>query len=133
MTITDPIADMFTRIRNAQSVGHERVVCPYSAIKYRIVKILKDEGFINGLDVLNEGINKKSIKIDLKYDENGKALVDTIKRVSKCGKRIYVKKKDVPKVLNGFGLSIISTSKGVLSGRDARLNNVGGEFIGIVY
>jgi small subunit ribosomal protein S8 len=130
--MSDPVADMFTRIRNAKSVGHDEVKMPYSKIKLGIAKILKDEGFINSSEVVSEAKDRKALKLGLKYDDSGKPLIDTIKRVSKCGKRIYIGKKEVPKVLNGFGISIISTSKGILSGRDARLNNVGGEILGIV-
>lgn len=133
MTIIDPIADMFTRIRNGLLEKHETTVMPFSKIKVEIAKILKNEGFIKSYEVLSKDLVKKQLQLDLKYTEDGSSVISQIKRVSKCGKRVYVPKKRVPKVLNGFGLSIVSTSKGVLSGKDARINNVGGELIGEVY
>ena len=127
MTIMDPISDMFSRIRNALLVKKDSVVIPHSKLKLAICKILKDEGFIEGYETGNEDLAKKKIKIALKYNDLGDAVT------SKPSKRVYVEKAKVPKPLNGFGISIISTSKGVLSGRDARLKNVGGELLGIVY
>ena len=133
MTIIDPISDMFTRIRNAQNVFFKDVTFQYSNLKCDILKLLQSEGFINGYEVMNETESKKEIKVFLKYDEKGTPLIENIKRVSKSSKRIYLHKKDIYKFLNGFGLLILSTSKGILSGRDARLKNVGGEVIGEVY
>jgi small subunit ribosomal protein S8 len=133
MKITDPIADMFTRIRNALMVDHQDVIIPYSKEKAAIAKILKEEGFIKFSEVLNNEKNQKIIKVGLKYDEHKKSVITKIERISKPGKRIYVKKKDVPKVLNGFGISILSTSLGILTGQAARINNTGGELLGIVY
>jgi small subunit ribosomal protein S8 len=131
MTITDPISDMFTRIRNALGSSHRELLLPHSVIKEQIAAILLNEGFITAVSVLDVENNKKYLKITLKYFEK-KPLIKQLLRKSKPSKRIYVKKRLVPKVLNGFGVSIISTSKGILSGREARLNNVGGELIGIV-
>lgn len=131
--MTDTIADLFTRIRNAGAVKHADVEVPFSKMKLAVVKILKDEGFIKFFDVANEGTIKKTIKIGLKYGPDGTHLVNEIKKVSRSGKRIYVQKSEVPKVRNGFGISILSTSQGVMSGRSARLANVGGELIGIVF
>ena len=132
MKLTDPIADMFTRIRNALQENHEEVTVPYSKIKLSILELFKNYGFINSFKVYdNKG--KSQIVINLKYDSNGKSIISVIKRVSKPGKRIYVKKASVPKVRSGFGLSIINSSKGVLDGKAARLSNVGGELIGIVF
>ncbi len=133
MAVRDTIADLFTRIRNAGSVKHNDVEIPFSKLKLSIIKILKDEGFIKFFDVVSQDMNKKSIKIGLKYSPDGRHVISEIKRVSRSGKRVYVKKCDVPKVRNGFGVSILSTSSGVLSGRSARLANVGGELIGIIY
>lgn len=133
MTIMDPISDMFSRIRNALLVKKGSVVIPHSKLKLAVCKILKDEGFIEGYEVVNEDLAKKKIKIALKYNAQGNAVISKIERASKPSRRIYVEKAKVPKPLNGFGVSIISTSKGVLSGRDARLKNVGGELLGIVY
>ena len=133
MTVIDPVADMFTQIRNAQIVSFETITLQYSKVKCEIAKILTNEGFINGYEILNDDLNKRKLKLILKYDSSGKPLIESIKRVSKPSKRIYTKKSDIYKVLNGFGLLILSTSKGILSGRDARLNNVGGEILGEVY
>ena len=129
----DTIADLFTRIRNGGAVKHSDVEIPFSRMKLSVVKILKDEGFIKFFDVVNEDLNKKAIKIGLKYGPDGLHVVSEIRKVSRSGKRIYVKKANVPKVRNVFGVSILSTSLGVMSGRSARLSNVGGELIGIIY
>ncbi len=133
MTIMDPISDMFTRIRNAIIAKLDATVMPHSAMKVEIAKILKSEGFITDYKIIEESSFKKSIEIKVKYTTEGNSVISVLKKVSKPSKRIYVAKKEVPKPLNGFGISIVSTSKGVLSGREARLNNVGGELIGIVY
>ena len=133
MTVIDPIADMFTRIRNAQIVSFDTITFQYSNIKCEIAKILTNEGYINGYEIVNDDLNKRKIKLSLKYDKNGKPLIESIRRVSKPSKRVYTKKKDIYKVLNGFGTLLISTSKGILSGKDARLKNLGGEIIGEVY
>ncbi|NDC83301.1 30S ribosomal protein S8 [bacterium] len=129
----DMIADLFTCIRNSGAVKHSDVEVSFSKIRLAIVKILKDEGFIKYFDVLNVESNKRSIKIGLKYGPDGNHIVREIKRVSRSGKRVYVQKSQVPKVQNGFGISILSTSKGVMTGRSARLANQGGELIGIVF
>jgi len=131
MAVTDTISDMFTRIRNALSASHREVLVPHSILREKICKILLDEGFVSELSVLEVENNKKFLKIVLKY-YNKQPVIKNIIRKSKPSKRIYVTKDNVPKILNGFGISILSTSKGILSGREARLNNVGGELIGIV-
>ncbi|MFT5170845.1 MAG: small subunit ribosomal protein S8 [Candidatus Marinamargulisbacteria bacterium] len=133
MTITDPISDLFARIRNGINKDHKEVVVPFSKIKVAIVEILKNEGFIKGFDVLSEDLKKKFIRVALKYGETGDSMISSLKVISKPSKRIYVAKKEIPKVLNGFGISIVSTHEGVLSGRDARLKNAGGELIAEVY
>lgn len=133
MTVIDPIADMFTRIRNAQIVSFDSISFQYSNIKCEIAKILTNEGYINGYEIVNDDLNKRLIKLSLKYDKNGKPLIESIRRVSKPSRRVYTKKKDIYKVLNGFGTLIISTSKGILSGKEARIKNLGGEVIGEVY
>ena len=133
MTVIDPIADMFTRIRNAQIVSFDSVTFQYSNVKCEIAKILTKEGYINGYEILNDDLNKRLLKLSLKYDKDGNSLIENIKRVSKPSKRIYTKKKDIYKVLNGFGTLIISTSIGILSGKEARVKNVGGEVLGEVY
>ena len=135
MKITDTVADMFTRIRNALQAKHDLVEIPYSKLKASIANLLKEQGFVQAVDIISDKLApvKKSILIKLKYNELGLPQITAIKRVSRPGKRIYVPKAQVPKVLNGFGVSIISTSKGILDGRSARIGNVGGELIGIVH
>tara|TARA_B100001142_G_C13901765_1_gene488169 strand:+ start:116 stop:517 length:402 start_codon:yes stop_codon:yes gene_type:complete len=133
MTIIDPISDMFTRIRNALIVSFDSITIQHSNVKCEIAKMLTNEGFINGYEIINNDLNKRFIKLSLKYDSNGKPLIESIKRVSKPSKRIYLKKKEIYKVLNGFGLLIVSTSNGLLTGKEARQKNLGGEIIGEVY
>ena len=130
---TDPIADYLTRLRNASKATHKVVDIPASNIKKEITKILKDEGFIKFYEVISNDLIKKDIKIGLKYDKNGNSLISKFERKSKPGKRLYLKKQNIPKVLNGFGFAILSTSKGIVSGKVARTSNVGGEYIGSLY
>jgi len=129
----DVIADMFTRIRNALKERHEFVNIPYSTVKFRIAQILLDNGFINSFDVFGDSLSKKSIKISLKYKKDGTSVISKLERVSKPSKRIYTKKSSIPRIMSGFGCSFISTSKGLISGREARIKNVGGELIGFVW
>lgn len=131
MVMTDPIADLLTRIRNANQMRHEKVVLPHSKIKTEIVKILEEEGFINGYKI--DGDVKKNLVIELKYGRSNERVISGIKRVSKPGLRVYAKSEELPKVLNGLGLAIISTSKGVMSEKQARKENVGGEVIAYVW
>lgn len=131
MVMTDPIADLFTRIRNANQMRHEKVVLPHSKIKAEIARILEEEGFINGYKV--EGDVKKNLVVELKYGRSNEKVITGIKRVSKPGLRVYAKSEDLPKVLNGLGLAIISTSKGVMSEKQARKENIGGEVIAYVW
>jgi len=133
MTIVDPISDLFTRIRNSLKEKHESVMVPYSKNKFIILKILESHGFIKNFYIQDESLVQKYIKINLKYTTNGKQVISELKRVSKSSKRVYVKKCEIPKVLSGFGVSIVSTSKGIMSGKDARLKNVGGELMGIIW
>ena len=126
--MTDPIADMLTRIRNANHEKHKSVDIPASNIKKEIAKILLDEGYIKGYDLVED--NKQGIiKIDLKYAQSGDRVISGIKRISKPGLRVYVKCDDVPKVLGGLGIAIISTSKGIVTDKIAREKGVGGEVI----
>lgn len=130
--MTDPIADMLTRIRNGNKANHLQVSVPSSNEKKAIAQILLDEGFIKGFEL--EEDNKQGIlKIDLKYTENGEKVITGIRRISKPGLRVYVKANEVPKVLNGLGTAIISTSKGLLTDKAAREANVGGEVICYVW
>ncbi|HSE83155.1 MAG TPA: 30S ribosomal protein S8 [Thermodesulfobacteriota bacterium] len=126
--MTDPIADMLTRIRNALVARHNSVDVPSSRIKADIAKVLKDEGYISSYSVLGEGI-KKQIKIELKYTPDGESVIKKIERVSRPGRRVYMKKDEIPRVRGGLGISILSTPKGVISGTQARRIGVGGELI----
>lgn len=132
MVMTDPIADYLTRIRNANMAKHDSVEVPASNIKKSISEILKNEGFINGYEVIDD--NKQGIiKIDLKYGPNGERVISGLKRISKPGLRNYVDAANLPKVLNGLGIAIVSTSAGVITDKDARDKNVGGEVIAYVW
>ncbi len=132
--MTDPIADMLTRIRNASRVRKQEVFIPFSKIKLSIAKILKKEGFIEGYDELKpDALNKfGGISVLLKYNNNTSA-IDTIKRVSKPGRRVYVAKDEIPSVLNNFGISIISTSKGIMTNKEAKKSGLGGEILCEIY
>ena len=128
MTMTDPIADMLTRIRNANTVGHDTVDVPASKMKKSIAEILADEGYIKGFDVIDD--NKQgTIRIEMKYGAGKERVISGIKKISKPGLKVYAKAEDVPKVLGGLGVAIISTSKGVISDKEARKLGVGGEVI----
>lgn len=130
MSMQDPIADMFTQIRNAQAVAKEQVTLRSSKVKVAIAKLLKDEGYIKDFYTA-ENDGKHGLVIVLKYFQ-GKPVIDTLKRVSRPGIRIYKSCTDLPKVLGGLGVAMISTSKGIMSDRAARAQNEGGELIGIV-
>ena len=132
MQITDPIADMFTRIRNAMMVKHSYVEVPASQIKKAIADLLVSEGFVASAEYEGEGVEKK-IKIVLKYGENGQKVISGIKRISKPGLRVYCGATELPVVLNGLGIAIVSTSKGVMTDNEARDLKVGGEVLCFVY
>lgn len=127
MYLTDPIADMLTRIRNANAVMHEKVDVPHSTLKERLSEILKEEGYIANYKVVTDG-NKKSIRVYLKYDGKDR-VIKGIKRISKPGRRVYSSVEDMPRVLSGLGIAIVSTSKGIVTDRVARRENVGGEIL----
>ena len=129
--INDPISDFFTRFRNAISSNLSSFSVPYSNSKKSILSICKSYGFIDSFDITNDG-NVSTINVKLKYHK-GLSVVSHLKRISKPGKRVYVQKSQIPKVLNGYGLSLLNTSKGLIDGKAARLHNVGGELIGIIY
>ena len=133
MTTNDPIADMLTRIRNANTAKHDTVDIPSSKMKLAIADILVDEGYVAKYDLVDNG-NFKDIRITLKYgkDKNEK-IIAGIKRISKPGLRVYVGKEDMPKVLGGLGIAIVSTNKGVMTDRKARELNVGGEVLAFVW
>lgn len=131
---TDPIADMLTRIRNANMVSLTEVDMPGSKLKIELAKLLKSEGYIEDYKVVEqEGSSFKTLKITLKYDEKSKPVISNLKRVSRPGLRNYCKAKNIPQVLGGMGIAIISTSKGLLTDRKARKENVGGEILCYVW
>ncbi|HIS35443.1 TPA: 30S ribosomal protein S8 [Candidatus Scatousia excrementigallinarum] len=129
---TDPIADMLTRIRNANMVSHETVEIPSSKLKVELAKLLKSEGFISDYSVKEVG-KFKVLQIVLKYDEKRKPVISKLQRISKPGLRTYCKAKNLPKVLGGMGVAIVSTSKGLLTDRKARKENIGGEVLCYIY
>jgi len=131
--MTDPIADMLTRIRNASMANHKSVSMPSSNIKVEIARILKEEGFILGYDLLDTDKPQATLRIHTKYDENNRPVIAGLERVSKPGRRIYYNRQDIPWVRSGLGIAVVSTSKGVMTGRDARRAGVGGEVICYVW
>ena len=132
MTMTDPIADMLTRIRNANTVGHETVDIPASKIKKSIAGILAEEGYIKGFDVIEDD-KQGTIRVQMKYGPDKEKVISGIKNISKPGLKVYAKASDVPRVLGGLGIAIISTSNGVISDKEARKLGVGGEVICYVW
>lgn len=132
MLVLDPIADMLTRIRNANMNKHDSVLVPQSKTKLAIVEILKNEGYINGYKEIEvDGI--KMIEIALKYGPNGEKVIQGLKRISKPGLRIYANVEQLPQVLNGLGIAIVSTSKGIVTDKNARKMNVGGEVLAYIW
>ena len=132
MVMTDPIADLLTRIRNANLVHHDKVEIPASKIKRAIVQILKDEGFVKDFEVLADG-KQGILRVSLKYGPERDRVITGIKRISKPGLRVYAKKEQLPKVLGGLGVAIISTSQGIMSDKQARKSGLGGEVIAFVW
>ena len=132
MTTTDPIADMLTRIRNANSSKHKTVDVPASNIKLGIAEILFKEGYIKSFEEIKDD-NQGIIRITIKYDEKGTRVIDGLRRISKPGLRVYASKEDLPQVLNGLGIAIISTSKGLKTDKEARQLGVGGEVLAYVW
>ncbi|HHT01332.1 MAG TPA: 30S ribosomal protein S8 [Firmicutes bacterium] len=132
MVMTDPVADMLTRIRNANTVYHEQVEVPGSKIKLAIAKILKEEGFVQDYDWVDDS-KQGILKIKLKYGEGRQRVITGLKRISKPGLRVYVKKDEIPRVLGGLGIAILSTSQGVMSDRQARAAGLGGEVLCYVW
>ncbi|MGF3066848.1 30S ribosomal protein S8 [Facklamia sp. P12945] len=132
MAMTDPIADFLTRIRNANSVGHKIVSAPSSNAKVAIAEILKREGFIKNFEITEDN-KQNEITIFLKYGRNDEKVITGIKRISKPGLRIYAKSEDIPKVLNGLGIAIISTSNGVITDKEARQQGIGGEVLAYIW
>ncbi len=132
MNTTDPIADMLTRIRNANSSKHKTVDIPASKVKASIADILFKEGYIKSFEEISNDI-QGTIRVTLKYDEKGNRVIAGIKRISKPGLRVYASKEDLPKVLNGLGIAIVSTSKGIMTDREARKVGLGGEVLAYVW
>jgi small subunit ribosomal protein S8 len=133
MTMTDPIADFLTRIRNANLVRHDLVVAPSSKIKKSIAEILKAEGFIGDYEEVNTENKQGELQVSLKYGPNKERVITGLKRISKPGLRVYAKSDSIPKVLNGMGIAIISTSEGLLTDRQAREKKIGGEIVAYVW
>ncbi|WP_053955657.1 30S ribosomal protein S8 [Inediibacterium massiliense] len=132
MTMTDPIADMLTRIRNANVVKHETVDVPASNMKKSIAEILLNEGFVKGYDVIEDG-KQGIIRIQMKYGQNKERVISGLKKISKPGLRVYVKRDEIPKVLGGLGIAILSTSNGIVTDKEARKLGAGGEVICYVW
>ena len=132
MAMTDPIADMLTRIRNGNLVNHEKIDVPASRVKKNIAQLLKDEGYIRDFEWINDG-RQGVIRLYLKYGPNKEKVITGLKRISRPGLRVYVKRDDVPKVLGGLGIAILSTPPGVVSDKVARTKGVGGEVICYVW
>ena len=132
MNITDPIADMLTRIRNANSAKFKTVDIPSSKIKKSIAENLLEEGYIKAVDEIDDGV-QGILRITLKYDEKGTRVIDGLKRISKPGLRVYASKDELPKVLNGLGTALISTSKGIMTDKKARELGIGGEVLAYIW
>lgn len=132
MTVTDPIADLLTRIRNANQMRYKEVVIPSSNVKLEIVKILKEEGYIANYKIEKNEV-QDNIIVMLKYGQNKERVISGLKRISKPGLRVYAKAEEIPTVLNGLGISIVSTSKGIMTGKEARKENLGGEVLAYVW
>jgi small subunit ribosomal protein S8 len=132
MTMSDPIADMLTRIRNANMVRHEKLEVPASNMKREIAEILKREGFVRDVEYVEDS-KQGIIRIFLKYGQNNERVITGLKRISKPGLRVYAKTNEVPKVLNGLGIALVSTSHGVLTDKEARAKQVGGEVVAYVW
>ena len=132
MYLTDPIADMLTRVRNANAVMHEKVDIPHSKLKERIAKILKEQGYISNFKIVTDEENKKNIRVYLKY-AGKERVIKGLKRISKPGRRVYSSVEDMPRVLSGLGIAIVSTSKGVITDKVARAEKVGGEVLAFVW
>jgi small subunit ribosomal protein S8 len=130
MSMSDPVSDMLTRIRNAQMVGHTEVVMPASRLKAAIAQVLKDEGYVEDFALRDHGV-KKELHIGLKYYA-GRPVIERLERVSKPGLRVYKGREDIPRIMNGLGVAILSTSRGVMTDRKARADGVGGEILCIV-
>ncbi|HCN61706.1 MULTISPECIES: 30S ribosomal protein S8 [Mammaliicoccus] len=132
MTMSDPIADMLTRVRNANMVRHEKLELPASNIKKEIAEILKKEGFVKSVEYIEDD-KQGVIRMFLKYGQNNERVITGLKRISKPGLRVYAKADELPKVLNGLGVALVSTSEGVLTDKDARQRGIGGEVLAYIW
>ena len=132
MPLTDPIADMLTRIRNAQRVGHPAITLPASKLKQKVADVLATEGFVQGVELKDDGLQGE-LTITLKYGQEKAPAINEIKRISRPGKRVYVGVREVPRVKNGLGIAVLSTSKGVMVDREARTQRLGGELLCTVW
>ena len=132
MNTTDPVADMLTRIRNANAAKFKTVDVPASKMKKAIADTLLEEGYIKSVEEIEDGV-QGILRINLKYDEKGNKVIDGLKRISKPGLRIYASKDELPKVLNGLGIALISTSKGIMTDKQARKENIGGEVLAYIW
>jgi len=132
MSLTDPVADFLARIRNSIKARHQKVDVPASKVKTEIARILKEEGYINNFVLKGEGA-KRTIRIFLRYDARGTSSITYLQRVSRPGRRVYVGSHQIPRVLGGYGINIVSTSRGLMSGKTARKENIGGEVLAEVY
>ncbi len=132
MVVTDPIADMLTRIRNAITAKHDEVQIPTSKTKVAIAEILQQEGYVASYEVIEKEL-QNTIKVVLKYGHKGEKVITGLKRISKPGLRVYAKSSELPKVLNGLGIAIVSTSKGIMTDKHARANNLGGEVLAFIW
>jgi len=132
MVISDPIADLLTRIRNANTVNHDRIELPGSKIKKAIVQILKDEGYVRDFEWIDNG-HQGTIRVYLKYGPNKSKVVSGLRRISRPGLRVYAKKDQVPKVLGGLGIAVLSTSKGIMTDKQARQEGLGGEVLAYIW
>ena len=130
--LSDPIADFLTRVKNAGVARNEGFTAPYSGIKAEIARILQAEGYIRSYEIVGEG-KDKAIKVKSKFTNEGKSIITDVKRVSKPGRRVYVPSAEIPTVMNGLGISIVSTSRGMMSGAQARKQQIGGELIALVW
>jgi small subunit ribosomal protein S8 len=131
--MSDPIADMLTRLRNAAERRHAEVVMPFSRVKASIAEILKDEGYIDGYDVFDEDANFAKLRIRMKYAAGREPVITALKRVSKPGRRVYTRRREIPWVLSGMGIAILTTPKGIMTDKRARAENVGGEVLCYVW
>ncbi len=130
--LSDPISDFLTRVKNAGAARNEGFTAPYSGIKAEIARILQAEGYIWSYEIVGEG-KDKAIKVKSKFTNNGKSIITDVKRVSKPGRRVYVPSSEIPTVMNGLGISIVSTSRGMMTGAQARKQQIGGELVALVW